>query len=225
MNVASSSTTFTIESPDQSASVIAYSIPKTTYTPTLGDATTFSAYNAGYQDAPELVAGNSSNGVFTATKISTGNSALVPPFVLTIPEAYTAGDGAGAASGVEAAAYPYGESIITLDNVYFNSSYASLSTTANTGYYINDGLGDGIEMYDYKSDSAVLAAVTAADAANPTGFSSSTAYDITAYADVYYGETEIYPLSITAVSVPEPTTIGLLGLAATGLLGRRRRHA
>jgi hypothetical protein len=44
--------------------------------------------------------------------------------------------------------------------------------------------------------------------------------DLTGIVDVAFGTTEFVPFSIT--SVPEPTSLGLLGVASLGLLKRRR---
>ena len=227
LSTAATTNTFVVQDVtpgDTNASVLAYSIPKSTYTAVVGDQITFSAYDPGYQDAPELTASTGTT-AFTLTSVVHGGTAP-SPFLVTIPQALTAGSGYAfqSPSSTEEATYPYAEAIATVDNVYFNTSTASLSTTSNTAYYVNDHAGNGIELYDYKSDSAVLAAVTAANAANPGGYSTSQAYNITGYVDVYYGESEFYPTSITAVAaVPEPASLSLFGLVSVGLLGRRRR--
>ena len=226
LSTSGTTNTFTVQDTapgDQSASVIAYSISKTAYTAVVGDNITFNAYDAGYQDAPELTASTGVN-AFTVTSVNSHLNAFTPP-VLTIPQTMTAGTGYNyttSTTGAEEATYPYSEAIVTLDDVIFNGSTPTLSTTTNTAYYVNDGQGNGIELYDYKSDTSVLAAVTAADAANPGGFTQHE-YDITGYVDVYYGEAELYPLSITAV--PEPASLSVLALGSVGLLSRRRRKA
>jgi hypothetical protein len=215
------SNTFVVD--DGTASVLLYNIPTTAYAPTVGDNITFGGPNAGYQGAPEFTATNSSYGTFTFEGLNSAGN-VVPPTVLTIPQFVAAGTG----STTETAVAPNAEAIVTLDNVSILTAAGAFpsSLATNTTYKLFDSVGDSTSFYGYKSDSAVAAAITAANAANPGGYTGT--YDITGYTDVYYGVPEIYPTSVTEVSpapVPEPASLGALALGAMGLLTRRRRRA
>ena len=211
---------------DNTGSVFAYSIPTSLYgaTPAVGDNITLTATDSPYGNAPELK---------TATAVtvnSTGNAVSIP--VVSIPTLNSAGN----TSTMQAIA-PYAESIVTVDNVYLSASSAppgtpvtSLATTATTTYYLSDlpaEAGNIATLYDYKSYSAVVAAATAAnamEASNPSFYSGPL--DITGFVNVYNGQAELEPLSITAGTVaaaPEPTSLALLGLAALPILAKRRR--
>lgn len=208
LNSTSTANTFTIA--DGTGSVIAYSIAKTNYTPTVGDNITFSAYNVPYYGAPELVNNNSTAGAdtFSATINSTGNA--VSPPVITIAQMNASVNGSYPVP-------PLSEAIVTLDNVTFTTAPASLA--AKTTYTISDSTGTG-DLYTYTSYGAVVTSDTASNAANPGGYTGT--YDITGYVDPYSATlAEIYPLSITAV--PEPASLGALAIGALGLMARRRR--
>jgi hypothetical protein len=214
LNVASTTETFVIS--DGTGSVINYSIPKATYTPTVGDNVSITATDSPYQGQPELT----STG-YTETTNSTGNP--VSPTVLTLPQFNAAGDGANYAVA------PNADSLVTLDDVLIQgiatnaSGYMQLGT--NTAYTISDMSGNTSTLYTYKTYSADLAAVNTANAADVA--SSNQLYtgyvNITGYADVYYGGPEIYPLSIVSAGVPEPMSLGIVAAGAMGLLARRRR--
>lgn len=204
---------------DGTGSVLFYNIPATDFTPVAGENITVtgdgitSIANSPYQDSPELT----STGL-TATSFAVNSTGTAPtPPVLTIPTVLAAGTG----SVTETAVAPYAEAMVTFDNVFLSTSASSIvapttiSTSTNTGYYIFDTSNNVIEMYDYKTDSAVLAAATAADALQTASGNTflSGPVDVTGYVDVYYGVPEIYETAIT--SVPEPASLGLLG----GLVG------
>jgi hypothetical protein len=210
LNVSSTANTFTLS--DGTGSVIFYSILKTAYTATVGDSISVTAPNTPYQGAPEFVG---TSGSFSGSILSQGNSVTYP--VITVPQFVAAGTGSGGT-----AVAPTAESIVTLDNVYLPAGTATLAN--KTSYVLSDGTNT-TTMYTYTSDSAVTAALAAANAANTA--SSGALYagplDITGYVDVYFGVPEIYPISITAgAPVPEPTMIAGLPVLALGLLRRRR---
>ncbi|HEY1687102.1 MAG TPA: PEP-CTERM sorting domain-containing protein [Tepidisphaeraceae bacterium] len=201
LNVSATANTFTVT--DASGSALAYGIPLTTYTAKAGDVIDLTATDSPYQGAPELVSSG-----FTVNSLTTPGTPVAPT-VLSIPDFNASGNGT-------VSVVPYAESLVELDNVSFQTPPASIVT--NTTYTIQDSSGNTTKFYGYKSDSAVLAAVTAANLANPLGFSGT--YDIVGYADGYFGAPEIYPLSITAV--PEPASLGLLAFGGFSLLARRR---
>jgi hypothetical protein len=207
LNTSASSNSFVIT--DGTASVLAYSISKTTYTAQLGDTINFTATNAGYQNSPELV---TTGFAVNADIPSTPPGTQPAPADISVPTFNASGN---ATAGVP----PYSEAYVEIDGVTINGAPATLST--NTNYVLTDASSNTMTMYPYASDSLVKAAVTAANAANPGGFGGT--YDIIGYADEYYGAPEIYPLSI--IAVPEPASISLLALGGISMLARRRRIA
>ncbi len=206
LNVSASANTFVMQ--DGTGSIIAFGVAKSTYTATLGDSISFNATDVTYQGSPEL----SSSG-FTLNGLPTPGTAPSPT-VLTIPQFKATGDGTATAFA------PYAESLVELDNVTISPTTAFPGASANATYTLSDGTNT-TSLYAYKSDSAVVAAETAANAANPGGLTGT--YDIVGYDDVFYGAPEIYPLSI--VAVPEPASITLLALGGISMLARRRRMA
>ena len=213
LNVSGTANTFTVQ--DGTGSAIAYNITKANYTATVGDTVSFTATNSPYQGAPEFI-----NTGFSLAGPATAGTAPTPP-VLTIPQFKASGNGS---VGV----VPYSEAVITLTNVSILNktggltAYPSGALATNTTYVLTDALGNMTNFYGYASDSAVVAAITAANANNPGGYSGT--YTITGYADEYYGGAEIYPLAITETStapVPEPASMGLLAIAGAALMRRR----
>jgi hypothetical protein len=197
LNAGATTTSFVVS--DGTGSALLYNAPKTTYTPSVGDNISFTATDSPYQGAPELT---------TLSSVTVNSSAnAVAPVVLTVSQFDATGNGAVAFA-------PLGEALVELDNVYFPATPSALAT--NTTYTISDAAGNEAHLYAYKSDSAVGASVAGYAAGNGAGY-----YDIVGYNDEYYGAPEIYPVSITAV--PEPLSIGAMGLGVMGLLRRRRR--
>lgn len=200
---------------DATGGTIAFNIPRATYAATVGDNVTVTATNSPYQSGPELVASG-----FTATVNSTGNTFAAP--LVTIPQFKSAGDGTSALA-------PMAETIVTLHDVYLPAGTTSLATAANTNYTLTDADGNSVTYYDYKSDSACVAAATAANAANDASGGTLFAgpLDITGFVDVYYGTPEIYAINFApaAAAIPEPASLGLLGAGALALAARRTRRA
>ena len=206
---------------DGTGSIFAYHVSTANYTPTVGDNITFTTTNSPYSGAPELT----NTGFTLLSTNSTGNA--VAPMSLTIPQFVSAGGGSTSSGGTGTANPPYAEALVTLNNVFLPANTTSLAT--KTSYTLTDAANNTTTMYTYTTDSAVAAAVTAAN--NQETSSGNTLYagavNITGYADVFYGVTEIYPVSIVA-AVPEPRTSALFGLCVlpflAGAYARRVRR-
>ncbi|HEX4146855.1 MAG TPA: PEP-CTERM sorting domain-containing protein, partial [Pirellulales bacterium] len=197
---------------DSTGSIIDYETPTSIYTPNVGDVIDLTISNTPYQDGPELK-GSTTTGL---TVVSSGNA--VPSYpVITLPTF-------NAASGTGGSASPYGESIVTIDNVQFASGTPNTLVTS-TNYTITDGTNTAI-LYAYKSDSYVGGSSpnNGLDQLNALGGGSAGLLDITGYVSNYYGTSEFYPLSAVAVATPEPSSIVLLGLGALALAGVARRR-
>jgi hypothetical protein len=211
------SNTFIIQ--DGTAGLISFSIPETDYTATVGDNITVTAVNSPFDGSPELTKGSGTlaSPTYSAVINSTGNAA--PSTLLTLPQFNSAGNGSLAVP-------PYAEELVTLDNVTFPAAPASLvagTKSATSLYTIDDSSSNTADLFAYSGDSNVAAAIAAANTANPGGFGGT--YDVTGYADVFFGVPELYPLSITAVAVPEPVGMSFLAVAGISLLARRRRSS
>ena len=218
LSTATNTDTFVVQ--DSTGSVLLYNITKTNYTPTVGDTVNFNATDSTYQGAPELV-----NTGFTLTSSTSGTAPA--PTTLTVPQFNAAGTGSTANGGTGAAVAPNGESIVTLTDITLPAGTTTLTT--NTNYTLTDATSNTTTLYGYKSDSAVLAAINAANAMESSNSSFySGALNITGYVDVFNGVPEIYPLSFSAYSaaVPEPKTYlaGGLFTMITGLSFRQVRR-
>jgi hypothetical protein len=199
------SNTFTVA--DATGSIEAFSIPETSYTANVGDNITLTANNSPFQDAPELSKTN-----FSETTNSTGNP--VSPDLITVADLLASGT--GGQNGFPYAG-PISEGIVTIDNVEFTNGFPS-ALALSKAYAITDGTGTA-NLFASSSLSNVKAAATAANAANPGGFGGL--YDITGFVSPFFGNPEIFPLSITAV--PEPIGMSFLAMTGISLLARRRR--
>jgi hypothetical protein len=177
------------------------------YSPTAGDhffITTLT--NAGFENSPEISG-------FNFTNFSHLSPPTIP--VLDVATMNAAGNGT---RGVP----PNSEAIVTLDDVMLPAGTTSLA--AKTGYTITDSTGSGI-LFTSTSDTDVAAAVTAANAAEVTsgGALYSNPVNITGYIDPFFGVSNLYPLSITPASVPEPGSVATLAIATVALVNRRRK--
>jgi hypothetical protein len=193
---------------DSTGSIVDYETPTSIYVPTVGDIIDLSINNTPYQDGPELK-GSTTTGF---SIVSTGNPVSYP--VVAIPDF-------NAASSTSGSATQYGESIVTIDNVHFASGTPS-TLLPNTSYTITDGTNTAI-LFGYKSYSDVGATSTTNGLAqlNALGGGTAASLDITGYVSNYFGTSEFYPLS--AVAVPEPSSVVLFGLGAIALAGIARR--
>ncbi|HTW94474.1 MAG TPA: hypothetical protein VMD30_06765 [Tepidisphaeraceae bacterium] len=200
----------TIVLQDSTGSIIDYSLPNTTYTPTVGDYISITATNAPYQDGAELT------GSTTALTALPVHGTASTPLVLTIPEFNAATAGANGTTNFGTP--PNVESIVTLDNVTFTDATSPLGNKKD--YTIEDSSDNQATLYTYGTYSNVaigdaqINSILAAGGVNQP-------MDITGYVDNYFGSSELYPLS--AVAVPEPGCIALAAFGGLALIRRRRR--
>jgi hypothetical protein len=203
-------TTNTVVLQDSTGSIIDYETSTSVYTPHVGDIIDLTVENSPYQDGPELK-GSTTTGL---TVVSTGNPVIYP--VVTIPTF-------NAASSTSGSATQYGEAIVTIDNVQFAAGTPA-TLASNTSYTFTDGTNTGI-LYAYRSYSDVggtSASPNGLAQLNALGGGTATSLDITGYVSNFFGTSEFYPLS--AVAVPEPSSVVLLGLGALALAGVARRR-
>jgi hypothetical protein len=177
------------------------------YTPTVGDAITVSGTFSPYHQVPEIAT------VTAISATSSGNPGFGVP-ITTIPIA--------AASGTGTLPSSLAGTLLTIDNVtLYTDSGATVpvsgnfATHANTALYMKDSGGNIMELYVWASSYSTCGALGGTPI--PTG-----TVDVTGFLSQSgtFGP-EMTPFSIT--SVPEPSTLALVGLGVAGLLIRRRR--
>ena len=199
-------TTWAVLAQDSTGSIDLFgAMPAGSYTtPTVGDAINAAGTWSPYHQIPELAS------LTSISLASSGNTVPARPITtigtlnlsFTIPQ--------------NLAAYP-----VEIDNVsLFTDSAATIPASgnfaaANTAFYLKDGSGNIMEMYfwytSYSCDGAMVGTAIPTGPVDVVGLlSQSGTFGV-----------EITPFSIT--SVPEPSTLALVGLGVAGLLIRRRR--
>jgi hypothetical protein len=181
------------------------------YVPTVGDAIAATGTYSPFDAIPEL------ESLTAISQVSTSNT-IPAPVSVTIPQL----------NALESSSYPSNFAIqdyilalnnVTIDAVGGGQATGNFPTHANGTYSLVDGnVGDGtLTMYLWASSYSAAGAY--GGTAIPQG-----PVDITGICDVFSGApnvTEFVPFSI--VAVPEPASIGLLGLGAAMLLRRRNK--
>jgi hypothetical protein len=182
-----------------------------TYVPAVGDAVTATGTYAPFDQIQEL-------GTLTAiSRVSSGNP--LPGTKLTTIAA------------IDATNNPLPSSLtsyyLELDNVTISQQNAANPVPGNfpthgNGTYTITGGASSMELYQWASSYSDCGAFGGTTV--PT-----TPVNITGIVDVFgsgaTAVTEFVPFTITANSVPEPTSLVMLGVGAAALLGRRRRVA
>jgi len=193
--------------------------PGTPYTrtlsPAVGDKVNAAGQWSPYDGIPELgfITSVASNNF--VNQISAGNTVPTPP-VFTITQLKN-----GTANGTGVLTNPaIAGMVLTIQGVTISGSTGGYMSTfpmeqssiAAESYTITDGGANTMEMFDwttsYSADGALGGTPVPVGAVNITGF--------------YDSFNEFVPLSI--VSVPEPSTVMLVGTGLLGLLTLRRRR-
>lgn len=195
---------------DSTGSLDIFGLPSgSAYVPHVGDAISLSGTYSPFDSIPEVA-------TLTSITLQSQGNAVSSPAVATIPTLL-------GLSQTPALPLGYGENLVTLDNVSLYTDSAGTTpvsgnfpTHANGTYYVKDGSGNIMEMYDWASSYSVDGVL--GGTAIPTG-----TVDITGFLAVSGGAVQISPVSI--ISVPEPTTLGLCGGGALLMLALRRRSA
>jgi len=184
--------------------------------PTVGDMVNASGGYSPYDGIPEMTFTTAVASNQFVHQISTGNTVPTPP-VFTIPqlEAGT-GNGAGVLTNSAIAG-----TVLTIQGVTISGSTGvwvntfpleAQANTVNESYTITDSGGNHLEMFDWTT--SYSAAGARGGTPVPTG-----PVNMTGFFDSF---NEFVPLSI--VSVPEPSTVMLVGTGLLGLLTLRRRR-
>jgi hypothetical protein len=157
-----------------------------------------------------------------------GSGVQGPATVVTVPTFNLAGTGDGASGGAtntfgDSAIPPVAEAYVELEDVTVTTTgdAAVTSLAGSTSYTIHDTLGNTATMFTEGSTTyanQVLAAYSSVSSATLSG-----PMDITGFVDMFKGESELYPLSFSVYTVPEPASATLVGMGALMLLVRRPR--
>jgi hypothetical protein len=183
-----------------------------TYTPTAGDQITATGTYSPFDGDPELET------LTAISKLGSGGTAPAP-ITVTIPQmvALAADPMTGAAS---ATYYQSVEYLMVLDDVTLaqtspTAGGSTFAVHANTTLIATDTSSNTVTVFQYASSYSV---------AGLLGGTTIPTYpvDITGIMDVFSGAPEFIPFSISPV--PEPATLGLVGMGALVLLARRPRR-
>jgi len=182
------------------------------YTPTVGDALTISAKYAPFDGLAELEA------PITSITVNSQGNALPTPQIITASQA------AAATNTLLGVSLPYNiaSTLVEIQNATISGSTGGFMTTFpsyTTGgnntiaesYTLTDG-GGSVEMFDWIT--SYSACGNLGGTAVPTG-----PVNVTGFVDSFG---EFVPFSI--VSVPEPTSLTLIGFGVLGLLAVARRR-
>ena len=171
-----------------------------TYTPTVGDTISAAGTYSPYHQIPEI-------GTLTSiAQLSVGNPVPASPIAsiaalnssLTIPQ--------------NLAGYPVEIDAVSL----FTDSAATIAATGlfpngNTPYYIKDSGGNIMEFYfwvtSYSTDAAMIGTPISAGPFDMVGLLSQSG---------------TFPVEVTPIQIPEPSSLALAGLGLLGLLAVRR---
>jgi hypothetical protein len=192
------------------------------YTPTVGDNILVQGTYSPFDGIPELETGTAQ--AIHVTYGGGGNSLyFAQPAVTTIP---TINVGFTGPAGTGLNASGLAGQLLQLNNVTISGAGANWATHANVTATITDPSNNSMVMYLWASSYSTCAAIANGGGAVPTG-----PVDMTGFVDDFYNtstltsEAEFVPTSITALSVPEPTTLGLIGLGLAGVCYRLRKKA
>jgi hypothetical protein len=159
-----------------------------TYVPTVGDNVAISGSYSPYSGIPEIA-------TLTAISVNSSGNVVPGPTLTTIPTL----TGSVASLPDDPS---IGAQLLTLDNVTL-SGLTTFLTHSNATVTITDGSGNTMPLYQWASSYSAAGAFGGETV--PTG-----EVDITGFTEVHSGTAEFIPVSIT--SVPEPSSLALLGL-------------
>ncbi len=184
-------------------------------TPTVGDAINTAAQWSPYSSIPELAYTTTVASNNYLNRISTGNALPTPPVFTVNALAATAGhplnNNSMAGYFMEVQNATISGSTGSFQNTF--PTYAQANTVSES-YTLTDGSGSMV-MFDWVTSYSVCGALGGTPV--PVG-----AVNIYGFVEGFGTSTEFVPLAI--VSVPEPSSVLLVGAGMAGLLALRRRR-